>query len=166
MKILFAPFAVCAWLVSEPILAGLPGVDDVAETAGKVGTLGMQGLLAFMLLVLGWVIWYQEKRRTADRAARDTEVKAQYTNLLTHHEEFARKAELERAGFHAEMKAHAQELRGLTERSIVAMHAMATSTDALREWLVQNQRYECDLPPQRPQDPPKPQLLNPHSKQS
>ena len=146
MKLAFIPLAVSFFL------AGVPVVEDLADSASKVGTLGMQGLLAFMLLVLGWVIWYQEKRRTADRAARDVEVKAQYQNLLTHHEEFATKAEAERAGFHLEMKAHAAELRGLTERSIVAMHAMATSTDALREYLL---RVEQGLP----QPPPGPARL-------
>lgn len=122
-------FAICSFSL---ILAGIPVIDDVADSANKVGTLGMQGLLVFMMLCLMMVIWYQERKRTADRQARDTQQAQQYANLLKHHEAFAEEAKVERSGFHLEMKAHAKELCGLTERSIVAMHAMANSTDALR----------------------------------
>lgn len=115
-------------------------INEVADTAKKVGTLGMQGLIAFLLMCLGLVIWYLEKRRSQERADRDKLIEAQYNNLLNHHENFAKEATIERSNFHLEMKAHAAELRGLTERSIVAMHAMATSTDALREHLQQTDR--------------------------
>lgn len=118
-------------------------VSGALDTASKVGTMGGQALLALLLIVLMWVIWHLEKKRTADREARDKLVTEQYNTLLHHHEKFAQEVSVERGNFHIEMKAHATELRGLTERSIVAMHAMATATDALREYL----RDRTPLPP-------------------
>lgn len=126
---------------ASAMLAIAEVVTELTESANKVGTLGMQGLLALMLIVLGFVTWYLERRRTGDREQRDKMVLEQYNTLLAHHEQFAKNAEVERSGFHLEMKAHAVELRGLTERSILAMHAMATSTDALREYLKDRHEY-------------------------
>lgn len=143
MSLFLKPPQVC-FILSSVTLAATEMVNEVLDGANKVGTMGMQALMSLMLAVIGAGLWYSERNRTAERKARDAEQSEQYRNLLAHHETFAKNAELERSGFHLEMKAHAAELRGLTERSILAMHAMATSTDALREYLGARRIGESD----------------------
>lgn len=116
-------------------LAIAGAINDLTDSANKVGTLGMQGLLALLLIALGYVIVHQDRRRTVDREERDKLLLKQYDTLLKHHDAFAAKADLERMEFHAAMRGDAQELKGLTERSMLSMHAMATAVDALREYL-------------------------------
>src|SRR4051812_35503923 len=104
-----------ALLGSALFLAVTELIDSALDTANKVGTMGMQSLLALMLVVLGVVIWIIEKKRSSERADRDKLALAQYDNLMAHHEKFAVEVSAERGGFQLEMKAHAAELRGLTE---------------------------------------------------
>lgn len=115
-------------ILSAIYLAITEIIDEVTASAAKVSTLGMQGLLAFMLVILFIVIWYQEKKRTADRTARDIETDKRFNQVISHHETSVSLFNVERAAF-------TTTLISLNEKSIKAMEAMTITMEGFKDWL-------------------------------
>ena len=103
-------------------------INEATESASKVGTLGMQGLLAFMLIILFIVIYYQEKKRTDERHRRDAEQESRFNTVIKHHEESV-------AHFNTERSAFTTTLIDLNQKSVAAMEGMTVAMDGFKEWL-------------------------------
>lgn len=113
-------------------------VADIIDAAGKVGTMGMQTLLAFMLICLGIVVWYQDRQRTIERAKRDEEQRIRdeasdkrFTEVIKHHEATVQNFSTERSAF-------TSTLINLNDQSVKAMNGMTLTMEGLRVWLEDN----------------------------